>query len=106
MSDKNLALMDEIMGSITQADEWQEIQLHDPIITAATTHWNAMMEQAEAFLPEDLYSDLFDAHTDTVSAIGDAGILFGIHAVAAIRDVASRPFDLSRRILNRMEGRK
>lgn len=104
MNDKDLALMDEIMGVITQADEWQEIQLHDPIVTAATSRWNAAMEQAKAFLPENLYYDLIDANADEGSAIGDAGILFGIHAADVIRDVARSPFELSQRILARMEG--
>lgn len=105
MNDKNVALVDEIMGVITQAAEWQEIQMHDPIITAATNRWNAALEQAKALLPEKLYTELSNAETDEVSAIGDAGILFGIHVADVIRDVASRPADLSRHIQERMVGK-
>ena len=102
INNKSLALMDDIMGMVTQADEWQDIQMHGPIITAATARWNAALEQAKALLPKELYNELCNAETDEVSAIGDAGILFGIHVADVIRDVASRPADLSRHIIERM----
>ena len=102
MEDKNLALMDDIMGVVTQADEWQDIQMHDPIIAAATARWSAALKQAKALLPDELYNELCNAETDEVSAIGNAGILFGIHVADVIRDVASRPADLSRHIMERM----
>lgn len=101
--DKNLGLMDDIMGALNQADEWQEIQKKDPMITSADNHFNALAEQAKALLPEKLYDELYDAHFSVVSAMCDAGILFGIHVADAIKDVASRPADLSRYVLNRMK---
>lgn len=104
MNDKNLALMDSIMmDAIVQSDEWQKIQLNDPRITAANDRLEAALEQARALI--DLYAELSDAHSAVISALGDSGILFGIHVADAIRDVASRPADLSRRIMERMEGR-
>lgn len=107
MSDKNLVLVDEIMNTITGSGqgEWDEIQTHDPMIIAADNRFEAMMEQVKALIPEKLYNELYDAHSSVGSAIGDAGILFGIHVADAIRDVASRPADLSRHILKRIEGR-
>lgn len=105
MSDKNLALMDDIMDMVTQADEWAEIQTHDPRITDAGNCWDTVMERTKALLPRELYDELSDAHSSVIAAIGDVGILFGIHVAEAIRDVAARPADLSRYILNRTEGR-
>lgn len=96
MNDKNLALMNDIMGVVTQSDEWQEIQLRDPTIIAAEARFSAVMEQAKAVIPGELYSELSDAHTAAILAIGDVGVLFGIHVADVIRDVAARPADLSR----------
>ena len=102
MNEKNLALMDDIMQMITQADEWEEIQRNDPRITDAVNCWKAVLERVENLLPRELYAELLDANAGEVAAIGDVGILFGIHVADAIRDVASRPADLSMRVLERM----
>lgn len=96
MNNKNLALMNDIMGAVTQTEEWQEIQMCDPAIVAAEARFSAAMEQAKAAIPGELYSELSDAHTAAILAIGDVGVLFGIHVADAIRDVAARPLDLSR----------
>ena len=101
-TDKNLALMDDIMfAGITKADEWNDIQLHDPRIAAADARWKAAIEEAKAFLPRDLYFELDAAHVDVVTDTADAAILFGLHIADAIRDATSRPADLSRHILER-----
>lgn len=105
MNDKNLAMMDEIMGTITQFDEWADIQIHDPMITAADDQFEAAMERAKAFIPKEFYDELYDTHEAKASALGDAGILFGLRVADVIRDVASRPADLSRHILKRIERR-
>lgn len=104
INSKNLALMDSIMGGITQADEWDKIQMYDPEITAASDRWEAAMEQAKALIPRELYNELYDAHEAGTSAIGDVGILYGIHVADVIREVASSPADLSRHIQKRIQG--
>ena len=101
--DKNLVLMDYIMNSITQTGEWDKIQINDPQISAADARWHGAMEQAKGVLPKGLYDELLDAHVVEIAATGDAGILYGIHVADVIRDVASRPADLSRYVLKRME---
>lgn len=103
VNEKNLALMDDIMQMVTQADEWQDIQLNDPRITAAHERWKAVLERVKDLLPWELYADLSDANASEVVATGDIGILFGIHVADAIRDVASKPMALSRYILNRIK---
>lgn len=101
---KDLALMDDIMGAVTGVDEWQEIQTHDPMITDAGKRWGSAMKQAKAMLPGELYDELCGAHAGEVAATGDAGILFGIRVADVIREVASRPADLSRYVMERMKG--
>ena len=103
---KNLALMDDIMDAVTQLDEWMETQQKDPRITYADNRWCTAIEQAMALLPRELYDELCEAHSSEVAATGDAGILFGIHVADAIRDVASRPMDLSRHIQNRIRRKE
>ena len=105
-NEKNLALVDDILSMVTQADEWEEIQLNDPRITAACVRWEAVLERTKALLPWELYAELSDARAGEIAAVGDAGILFGIHVADAIRDVASRPADLSRHVLKRIEARR
>lgn len=104
MNDKNLALMDSVMDVITQSDEWRDIQKNDPRITASYERWDSVLERVKPILPWKLYAELSDAHDSDLAVISDAGILFGIHVAEAIRDVASRPADLSRHILERMKG--
>ena len=101
--DKNLSLMDDIMFvGLERTDEWNRVQLSDPMITTANARWRAALEKAKAFLPTEIYMELDAANADEVTANGDAGILFGIRVADAIRDVITRPADLSRHILERM----
>lgn len=106
MEDKNLTLMDSIMQALTgdAKNEWNVLLLHDPMIIAANERFNAVLERVRDLLPEDISYELDDAYAGGLAAIGDAGILFGIHTADAIRDVASRPADLSRHILERIGG--
>ena len=103
MNDKNLKLMDEIMCAIVQLDAWDDIRAHDPMISDSEDRWWAAMKKAESLIPDELYNELCDAHFAEASDTGSAGILFGIHIANAIRDVAARPTDLSRHIMERMK---
>ena len=107
MGEKNLDLVDKIMGAITGTGqgEWDELLMHDPLITAADDRFYGALARIEKLISKDICAELEDAYSSAMSATGDVGILFGIHVADAIRDVASRPADLSRRVLNRMEGR-
>ena len=105
MSDKNLILMNALlMDSITQLKEWQDAQMNDPRIADADNRWNAALEKAKTVISEELYMELIDSYAAVISATGDIGILFGIRVADAIRDVTSRPADLSKYILERMES--
>lgn len=105
INSKNLALMDSIMDGITRVDEWEERQKGDLMIAAADDRWEAAMKQARAFLPKELYDELCELHEDKAIAVADAGILFGIHVADVIRDVVSKPADLSRYVLKRIKGK-
>lgn len=104
MNDRNLVLVDSIMDAITKTDEWYDLQMHDPMAAAAHDRLEAALEQVKPLIPVELYIELSDVYTDGIVAAGYSGILFGIHAADAIRDVAARPADLSRHILKQMEG--
>lgn len=105
MNEKDMAMMDGIMGVVTQSDGWQEIQMQDPIIVAAEDRFKAAMDKAKGLIPEELYIELSDAHGAALMATGDAGILFGIRVANVIQGVASRPADLSRYTMEQMEGK-
>ena len=103
--DINAQIMDDIMNGITQTDVWERIQQEDPMILKAEARLEKALERVEGLIPRDLYAELSDAASGTLSAMGDAGILYGMHVVFAMQDVAARPADLSRHVLDRMEGK-
>lgn len=108
MNDKNLALMDKIINAITGdgQGEWNEVLMNDPAIIAANNHFEALLGKVETLLPDSIYGELSDAYSGGLAAVGEAGILFGLHVADAIRDVSSRPADLSRHIMKRVERRE
>ena len=107
MEDKNLALMDKILGAITGdgRGEWNDILMHDPMIADADNRFDAVLAKARDLIPDELCGELADAYSGGQMAVGEVGILFGLHVADTIRDVASRPADLSRYVMERMEGR-
>lgn len=105
--DKNVKLMDELMNSIIQTDDWNEIQLNDPGILEKSERLNRLLDQIrDAAPPElaDLIAALEDATLDAACSHITPAILYGIHVADAIRDVAARPCDLSRYVMNRVGG--
>lgn len=101
--DINVQIMDDIMNGITQTDVWERIKQEDPMILKAEAQLEKALERVEGLIPRDLYAELSDAASGALSAMGDAGILYGMHVVFAMQDVAARPADLSRHVLDRME---
>ena len=101
--DKNVKLMDEMMDSIAQSEEWNRIQLTDPMVQDATQQPEACIDRIG--LSEDDANELFAAASDYAYSTGLSAILYGIHVADAIRDVAARPVDLSRYIMKRVEAR-
>ena len=102
----NIQLMDELMGCITQTDEWGSICWNDPAIVQARVRFEKALKCVESLIPREHYTELADAAAGELSATGDAGILYGMHIVFAMQDVASKPSELSRHILSRIEANR
>lgn len=102
-NDKNVELVYELMGAITQTTEWNHIMSTDPCITQAEEEFERNLCKLKAL---GCHSDLIDALDDSMrdandSAV-DAAILYGIHVAFALLDVAGRIPDCSRYVLRKM----
>lgn len=102
----NLEIMDELMGAITQTDEWIRIQMEDPQIKKAQAALDLAIRNVSHFVPEEVYKPLEDSATNAVSAYADAAILYGIQVADAIHTAASKPDALSQHILNRISTQR
>ena len=105
MDQKSLAVADEIMSTISQSEEWNDIQMTSPGVVAATSRMNGALERAREFLPKDIFAELELAQGAALGAIGEAAILYGIHVADVIRGVAANPIDWSRYTLERRAGK-
>lgn len=103
---KNLGLMDEIMGAITQTDEWCMIQDNDPRVVAADKALGERLAALRPNMSHDEYDSLESAVFGAQTALADAAILYGIHVADTIRDVSSRGPALSQYIMDRMEEKQ
>ena len=104
---KNVRPVDELMNSISQTDDWNEIQLRDPDIQEKFERLNRLLDQLrDAVPPElaDLIGDVEDATLDAAYSYITPATLYGLHIADAIRDVSSRPWDLSRYVMQRIGG--
>lgn len=99
MDQMSLAMMDEIVGVISQSEEWNDIQMTSPAVVAAMSRMNEALEKARELLPKDIFDEVDRAQGAALGAIGEAAILYGIHVADVIRSVAANPADLSRYIL-------
>ena len=102
--DNNLVLVDDIMGTIMQTDEWEEIQLNDPRVVAAT---NALQEKMAALRPLFSFKEYFGlekAVWEAATSIVEPAIMYGIHVALALQDVTGRIPDYSRYILQKIGG--
>lgn len=105
--DKSVKLVDELMNAIIQTDEWNEIQLNDPDIAEKSERLNRLLDQLrDAAPPElaDLVGELEGAALDAACSYIAPAIMYGLHIADAIRDVSSRPWDLSRYVMQRIGG--
>ena len=106
MIDKRaLSVMADIVDGIEQTDEWVELQVNDPGIKAADSRLKSALEAAEKYLPRKVYVELTDAHSGVISACNDVAILYGMRVAAVIQEVTASPSEMSRYLLERVEGR-
>lgn len=99
--DKNMEIISQLMVTITQTNEWFRICHEDAQIQRATLGLQAVMERVAALVPDGLMDELWDALGNLEEAQETAAILYGIRVADAIRDVAARPTDLTRYIIDR-----
>ena len=102
--DINVQIMDGLMCEITQSEVWGSIWYNDPAIVKARDQVDAVLTRVEGMIPRELYVELSDTLSWYASVAGDAGILYGMQVIFAMRDVAARPFDLSRYVLVKKEA--
>ena len=101
MSDKNVRLMDDLMQTIVQTDEWEDIQENDPEIKRTNKELVQTLKELKKIVPSDLYYRIEGAVYNYSNAVEYAAMLYGMHIVDAIRDVSARPCDLSRHVMER-----
>lgn len=99
-------LMDDMMSSITQADAWQQIDANDPFIQAAKEQFASALKKAEEICGWGIASEIDEANAAIMSAYADAGILYGMRVMLAIREVALNPRELSQIMVDRMAKSK
>lgn len=99
--DKDMEIISQLMVTITQTNEWFRICHEDAQIQRATLGLQAIMERVVVLVPEELMDELWDALGDLEQAQETSAILYGIRVADAIRDVATRPTDLTRYIIDR-----
>lgn len=97
-----LEIMDELMGAITQTDEWERIQLTDPQIKEAEAELDLAIKNISHFVPKEVYGSLEDCARNAAFAYINAAILYGIQVADAIHAVAAKPNALSQHIMDRI----
>lgn len=101
MSDKNIKIMDELMQTIVQTEEWESIQENDPDIKLANKEMVSLLCEVKNHIPHALYLKIGDAIYSYSNAVSSAAMLYGMGIIEAIRDVSARPCDLSRHVMKR-----
>lgn len=84
-----LAVVEEILTGIVCSQAWSQEQLNDPEIVKNAAQLENVMHIVSEHVPEDVLADLEDAITNYTGAYEQAAILFGIHTVEALREVAA-----------------
>ena len=106
MNDKNFEIMDALLSFITQTDEWNYIQTHDPQILAAQKQWDETVDKIRAGVSDDMIDALEEAMLDYVTVRDDAAILYSLRVAIALIDAVNRPLELSQYVLDRIAFRK
>ena len=98
--DSNVAIVDGILDAIDQSDEWIAIQNTDPWIRAADAALHNAIGEIQG-MTADEEDNLTACVFGLVNAYTCHAFLYGVRVIGAVLDVASRPGDLSRHILQR-----
>lgn len=102
---KDLELMNELMGAISQTGEWEHIETTDPQVKEADKRYTAALEKVRDLIPADVYAELEDATLNYAFAIKDSAMLYGIRVADVIRAMTGNPIALSQYVVDRMKDR-
>jgi hypothetical protein len=100
-SDRNVALVDEIMQAALQTDEYFKMQLEDPALKRTGHDLESIIDGITPRITEKERDALETAINMHLNANDRVAFLYGIHTIAAIYDVAGRPCDLSKYVLEK-----
>lgn len=101
--DFNITFMDDMLGFLTQTDEWARICNEDPQIQAEEANLKAVVERVKPLVSKELWDELYGAVASEESAYIGAAILFGMRVPDMIRNGAARQIEVSQHILERIQ---
>lgn len=102
-TEKQIAIVDQIVSGVLQTDEWLNIQLNDPAIKRASEKFADVLDRLKPLVPEELADELDIAVGECLSALETPAIMYGVFVADAIRTVSANPSDVSRHMLERIE---
>ena len=102
---RNLELAAAVMEGLLTCDEFQFIMTHDAAIKRADEEIRKAMAEASKYLPLKVFDALDIAITGQTIPYTEAGVLFGMRAVFAMREVVEHQAALSDYYVKRMESR-
>ena len=100
-SDRNVALVDEILQTALQTDEYFKMLLEDPEIKRTGHDLESIIDGITPKITKEERDALETAINMQLNANDRVTFLYGIHTIAAIYDVAARPYDLSQYVLEK-----
>ena len=96
MEQKDLEVIDNMVGQLDQSARWERILATDPMVQKSHRELDAILND----LPETVY----DAVYSYVADISRAAMLYGMWVMCSLQDVLSDPAQLGQFILNRMKS--
>ena len=106
--DINLYTADEIMNlnTIMDSKTWRSITESDPTIQKSEKKLNEVLDQIQQCFHPDVFEALEEALLENRSSFETAAVLYGMHVAFTMKDIASRPAELSTYVQERVEARQ
>lgn len=94
----------DIITALDQSKSWEKILASDPLVKKADKDFNAALEELEAVVSIEMSDRISSASCDCVAANQTAAMLFGMQVAFGLMSAASKPEDLGKYIVSKMEG--
>ena len=102
MAEKNqMGIVRELMFSIVETSEWEQIERTDPMICESERRFEEIKQRIIGQLSIDDENDLFNGMQGVVRAYVNAAILYGMKVSDALREAVARPATFSQYDLDR-----